>query len=125
MGLQEFNIEQHGSCRGCKLGKIVEVSLPSSDQHMSKEILELVYFDVFGPMSVASILGRMYNVSFISDFFYKTLIYCLKTKDVVFGKFQVFKALVENYKGKKIKVLRSNNGGEYTSKEFKGFFNEA
>jgi hypothetical protein len=32
--------------------------------------------------------------------------------------FQKIKALVENQTGTKIKVLRSNNGGEYTSKEF-------
>jgi hypothetical protein len=34
---------------------------------------------------------------------------------------QEFKALIENQTRKKIKVLRSNNGGEYTSKEFEGF----
>jgi transposase InsO family protein len=33
----------------------------------------------------------------------------------------VFKALVENLSEKKLKILRSNNGGEYTSKEFKYF----
>jgi transposase InsO family protein len=32
---------------------------------------------------------------------------------------------VENQRGKKIKVLRSNNGGEYTSNEFKDFYKEA
>jgi transposase InsO family protein len=31
---------------------------------------------------------------------------------------------VENQAGKKIKVLRSNNGGEYTSNEFKYFCKE-
>jgi hypothetical protein len=43
----------------------------------------------------------------------------LKEKDEVFKKFQEFKALVENISERKIKVLRSDNGGEYTSKEFK------
>jgi hypothetical protein len=36
-----------------------------------------------------------------------------------------FKAQVENQTGKKIKVLRSDNGGEYTSNDFKDFCKEA
>ena len=36
-------------------------------------------------------------------------------------RFQEFKALVENQTGRKIQVLRSDNEGEYTSKEFDGF----
>ena len=32
-----------------------------------------------------------------------------------------FKALVDNVTGKQIKVLRSDNGGEYIDKEFTGF----
>jgi transposase InsO family protein len=67
----------------------------------------------------------MYYVSFIDDFSCKTWIYFLKTKDEVFSRFQVFKSLVENQTGKKIKVSRSNNGGEYTSKEFECFCKEA
>jgi transposase InsO family protein len=43
----------------------------------------------------------------------------MKTKDEVFSWFQEFKALVENQRGRNIKVLRSNNGGEYTSSSFK------
>jgi hypothetical protein len=45
----------------------------------------------------------------------------MKTKGQVFSRFQEFKALVENQTGKKIRVLRTNNGGEYTSKEFMDF----
>jgi transposase InsO family protein len=48
----------------------------------------------------------------------------LKAKDEVLNKFQEFKALVENLSERKIKVLRSDNGG-YTSNEFKDFCNEA
>jgi transposase InsO family protein len=46
----------------------------------------------------------------------------MKTKGQVFSWFQEFKALVENQTGKKIRVLRSDNGGDYTSKEFMDFF---
>jgi hypothetical protein len=42
----------------------------------------------------------------------------LKSKDEVFGKFMEFKALIENLSERKIMIVRSDNGGEYTSKEF-------
>ena len=45
----------------------------------------------------------------------------MKSKDEVFEKFKEFKALVENLSEKKIKILRSDNGGELTSNEFKDF----
>jgi hypothetical protein len=41
----------------------------------------------------------------------------MKTKDEVFSKFNEFKGLVENQTRKRIKVLQSDDGGEYTSKE--------
>ena len=48
----------------------------------------------------------------------------LKDKNEVLNKFKEFKALVENLSEKKINILRSNNGGEYTSCEFKAFCKE-
>jgi len=49
----------------------------------------------------------------------------MKTKDEGFNWFQEFKTLVENQTRKKIKVLRLDNGGEYTSNELKDFCKEA
>ena len=45
----------------------------------------------------------------------------MKTKNETFGKFQEFKALVENQSSRKICALRLDNGGEYTSGEFDDF----
>ena len=39
-----------------------------------------------------------------------------------FSIFQIFKSLVENDYGKKIKTLRSDNGGEFVKNEFEVFF---
>ena len=43
----------------------------------------------------------------------------MKNTDEVFSKFKEFKALIENHTEKKIKTFRSDNGGEFTSNEFK------
>ena len=70
-------------------------------------------------MSSSSLSRYVYYVYFIDDFSWKTWIYFLKNKDEVFSKFKEFKALIENYTEKNIKTFRSNNGGEFTSNEFK------
>ena len=45
----------------------------------------------------------------------------IKRKDEVFEIFKRFKILVENQSEKKIKVLRTDGGGEFTSKMFEDF----
>ena len=64
--------------------------------------------------------GYSYYIIFIDDYSRKTWIFFLKIKESneVLSK---FKELVENQTSKKIKTLRSENGGEYTSKKFKAF----
>jgi len=123
-GLLEIHIEHDGICRGCALGKNVKGSFSSSDSR-SKGILDLIHTDVCGPMIVASLNGYLYYVLFIDDHSRKTWIYFLKTKDGVLVRFQEFKAQVENLTERRIKVLRSDNGGEYTSRDFSDFCIEA
>jgi hypothetical protein len=73
---------------------------------------------VFGPVPVPSLGKSVYYVSFIDDFSRNTWIYFLRKKSEVFDKFKEFKALVENQTEKKIKVLRTDNGGEFCRNEF-------
>lgn len=63
-------------------------------------------------------------MTFINNFSKYCYSYLLKTKDEVFNKFKVFKTDVENQIEKKIKILRSDHGGEYTSNEFAMFCEE-
>ena len=63
----------------------------------------------------------MYYVSFIDDFSRKTFIYFLRKKSEVFNRFKEFKALVENQTEKKIKVLRTDNSGEFCGNDFEEF----
>jgi len=76
-------------------------------------------------MSVTSVKGASYYVTFIDDFSRKVWIYFMRTKDEVFSRFKDFKAQVDNLTGNKIKVLRSDNRGVYTSNNFMDFCNEA
>ena len=46
-------------------------------------------------------------------------VYFLKRKDQVFEKFIEWKTMVERSTGKKLKAIRTDNGGEFTSGKFK------
>lgn len=76
-------------------------------------------------MSDKTLGGHLYYVTFIDDHSRKTLIYLLKTKYEIFVKFKEFRAEVESLTAKKIKTLRYENGGEYTSKELIAYFKDA
>ena len=54
-----------------------------------------------------------YALTFIDEFSRYCWVYFLKHKFEVFDLFKVFRALVENQFGRKLKILISDNGGEY------------
>ncbi|WVZ16376.1 hypothetical protein V8G54_009358 [Vigna mungo] len=108
-------------CEDCILGKQKRVSFQRSGRIPKKERLELVHSDVWGPTTVSSIGGKRYFVTFIDDHSRKVWTYFLKNKSEVFEAFKIWKAMVENETGLKIKKLRSDNGGEYEDTRFKKF----
>jgi transposase InsO family protein len=118
--LLDFKVDHEGVCKGCAQGKNIKNPFSKSDSK-AEGVLKLIHSYVCGPMPSTSLSGYVYYVSFIDDYSRKTWVYFLKSKDEVFGKFKEFKALIENLAERKIKILRSNNGGEYTSKEFVSF----
>src|SRR5699024_4976677 len=65
--------------------------------------------------------AHTYFLIFIDDLSQKCWIFFVRKKDETFSKFVEFKALVENETSKKVKALKSDNGGEYVSNEFKFF----
>ena len=79
------------------------------------------FTNVCGPFSTASTTKQRYYVIF-DDFSRKCWIYFMQKKDQTFSNFCEFKALVEKESRNKVKALRSDNGGEYVSQEFKDFY---
>ena len=62
-----------------------------------------------------------YFLTFIDDFSRMCWIYFLKNKDEAFEFFKEFKEMVENESEHKIKCVRSDRGGEYSSTDFSKF----
>ena len=110
-GMQSVHLKR---CTHCLAGKQHRVSFKSSPPSRKPNVLDLVYSDVCGPMKTKTLGGSYYFVTFIDDHSRKLWAYTLKTKDQVLETFKQFHALVERQTGKKLKCIRTDNGGEYS-----------
>jgi hypothetical protein len=102
-------------CKHCQLGKKTRVRFKTKEHSTSKP-LEIVHTDLCGPSRTRIIQGEHYFMLIIDDYTRMTWVYFLKEKYEAFEKFKAFKTYVENETDLKIKCLRSDNGGEFTSK---------
>ncbi|GBP85186.1 Retrovirus-related Pol polyprotein from transposon TNT 1-94 [Eumeta japonica] len=80
-------------------------------------LLEIIHTDLCGPMKTPSAGGGKYFITFIDDYSRKVYVYFLKNNMNIKSVFEKFKVEVENELGKKIKILRSDNGKEFCNKE--------
>jgi hypothetical protein len=120
-GMNLKEVPLHHVCDVCIEGKHQRTSFPKDETTRASKLLELVHSDVCGLMKTTSHGGARYFVTFIDDFLRKTHVYLLRAKGKAFDKFKEYKALVENQTGMKIKTFRSDNGGEFVSKNFYNF----
>ncbi len=105
-------------CEPCLEGKQHRTPFPVGTRRAAGP-LDLLHSDVCGKMGNPSLSGSEYFVTFIDSYSHYTWVYVLKRKDQVFECFLKWKALVENFTGWQLKVLRTDNGGEYMSQMFK------
>jgi hypothetical protein len=116
-GLPSLRFSKH-TCHGCQLGKHSRTKLPKQTSHSATKILELIHSDVCGPFRVNSLGGHRFFVTFIDDYSRKMWVFFISHKSQVLSKFQQFVHLVETSTRQKVKALRSDNGGEFTSTAF-------
>ncbi|KAI5350539.1 hypothetical protein L3X38_003430 [Prunus dulcis] len=104
-------------CNDCHLGKSSKLSF-ASVPCKSQQPLYLVHCDLWGPAPTVSVSGYKYYAIFVDDWSKYTWIYPLPTKSEFSSVFVIFKTHVENLLGSKIKIFRSDGGGEFTSAVF-------
>ncbi|CAG4939045.1 unnamed protein product [Colias eurytheme] len=108
------------SCVICCKGKQTRLPFQLSSSK-TKDLLELIHSDVAGPMENLSIGGSRYYVLFVDDFSKMAFVYFMKAKSEVFKYFVEFQSMVEKQKDRKIKILRTDNGGEFCGQEFEKY----
>ena len=119
--LPALSFSDFSVCEHCQYGKQTKSVHRNSNSDSSTQPLDLVHTDVCGPMPTRSLGGAVYFVTFIDDATRKVWVYPIKEKGDVYSIFKKWLASVETEKGIKLKALRSDNGGEYTSHEFRVF----
>jgi transposase InsO family protein len=65
--------------------------------------------------------GSKYFITFVDEHTRMMWLYTIKLKSEALEVFKKFKVLTETESGKSIKTLRTDGGGEYTSKSFEEF----
>src|SRR4051812_34290073 len=103
------------SCEVCMKGKQPRLPFVSEVAQRTKHALGVVHSDVCRPVPEPSLGGNRYFLSFVDEFTRMTWVTLIKFKTEVFTKFQKFKVKGEKQCGRKIKILRTDGGGEYNS----------
>jgi hypothetical protein len=108
-------------CKDCQRGKQPKTKFKSEEYSMAIP-LEIMHIDLIGQTRTKGLKGEKYCMLLVDDYTRMTAVCFLRNKSEAFENFKVYKKMVENQMDLKIKCLRSNNGGEFTSKEFMDFF---
>ena len=116
-GLPTVNVPNK-LCVSCIAGKHQRTPFPRSSTFRAIETLELIHMDICGPISQPTSGGSRYFLLIIDDHSRLTWVAMLQCMSDAFEAFKRFKNLVGTEKGVKVKTLRSDRGGEFTSEEF-------
>lgn len=105
------------NCEDCiKANKRKQVSRYPIRQ--PKKILEIIYANLCGPMQEPDFWGNKYYAVFVCGRSRFKWTFLLEKRDQVVIHFVSWKILVKNQFKTKIKILHTNGGGKFLSKEF-------
>ncbi|KAL0641364.1 hypothetical protein Bca4012_102815 [Brassica carinata] len=104
---------ENDKCEACILGKHCKNVFPRTST-VYENCFDLIHTDVWTAPSFSRD-NHKYFVTFIDEKSKYTWLTLIPSKDRVIDAFKNFQAYVTNHYHAKIKILRSDNGGEYTS----------
>ena len=118
--IRKCNVDE--SCDCCLKGKTPRTPFPAESLSKSKAPMDLVHTDVCGPVEMVSVSGYRYFMTMIDDHSRYCVVYFLKEKSEVPTKIEEYVAHVKTLFGRKPKAIRSDQGGEYSSKQLRSFY---
>jgi transposase InsO family protein len=99
-------------CNHCQQGKQTKTWFKSKEYSTTRP-LEIVHTDLVKPNKTKGLKGEKYFIVLVDYYTRMTTVFFLRNKSQSFENFKVYKEMVS-----KIKCLRYDNGGDFTSKEF-------
>ena len=113
--------EVNRECEACAQGKMHRIPFPKKGEKETHQALQLVHSDLCGPMNVDSVGRSKYVLTFTDDYTRYVTAYFIKSKSEVLSKFVEYVTKMENETNLRVRAIRTDNGGEYTSQYFKTF----
>ncbi|WVZ65497.1 hypothetical protein U9M48_014849 [Paspalum notatum var. saurae] len=105
-------------CEGCLAGKQRRHPFPAQARRRATTALDLVHGDICGLVTPTTPSGSWYFLLLVDDLSRYMWLSLLASKDQAPAAIRKFKAAAELESGCKLKVLRTDRGGEFTSIEF-------
>ena len=119
LGLELDTKSESTFCSTCAKAKPTRKSiLKERTDYTSRVLGDKIHSDIWGPANPQSYNGKLYYVSFTDDYMRWTTVYCIGQKSEVFQKYKEYEALLKTQHGNQIKLLQSDQGGEFLSNEF-------
>ncbi|KAI0492295.1 hypothetical protein KFK09_026565 [Dendrobium nobile] len=112
------------ACTSCMSYKGQKLSFDRSTSR-TRYPLELVHSDVWGPSPVSSHQGFRYYIIFVDDFSRFIWLFPIMHKSDVTNTFIQFVTFIERQTNRKIKIIRSDGGGEFVNNHFQTFTKNA
>lgn len=109
--LPKFHIDANHKCETCVEAKLTKAPFQSIER--STEPLNLIHSDICDLKFLQTRGVKKYFITFIDDSTRYCYVYLLRSKDEALKMFKNYKNEVENQLDRKIKVIRSDRGGEY------------
>lgn len=109
-------------CEVCMQGKFIQTRNRGPDAR-AKAALEMVHTDLAGPIDPISRDGHRYALSFTDDYSSAVFVYFLKNKSDTVTATEKFLADMAPYG--KVKCIRSDNGTEFTGREYQALLSRS
>ncbi|KAM0024788.1 putative RNA-directed DNA polymerase [Helianthus debilis subsp. tardiflorus] len=120
--LKDVNFDSNGVfCDSCIRAKLTKKPFPNSSIK-TNDCFDIVHCDIWGGYRTPSLSRANYFLTLVDDYSRSVWVYLIKHKSEASMCLINFHNLVERQFGKKIKRIRCDNGGEFTSNQMKEFY---
>ena len=100
-------------CDVCLRAKQTRQCFPTSSNN-AKEVFDLIHIDLWGPYRTTALCGSKYFLTIVDDHSRAVWLYLLPDKQLVSQQIRNFLVMIEDQFSKKVKIIRSDNGTEFT-----------
>ncbi|GJW77228.1 retrovirus-related pol polyprotein from transposon TNT 1-94 [Tanacetum coccineum] len=118
-GLPKFKYDKDHLCSACEQGNSKKASFPPKLVPCTESKLKLLHMDLYGPIRVAGINGKIYILAIVDDYSRYTWVFFLHTKDEAHD--MIINFITKIQRSLKAQVLKvwSDNGTDFKNEKLR------